>query len=130
MESGGFWFLVCAKETFWILYQSQEAKHFYEVIPRDTPCKLYFDLEFMIALNPSKNGHLMTERLISLVINNNELDFIFSGDSINVTDIVDQIFSELREASYSKSLFNFCLYQDFPCLFKYFSVILILGGRL
>ena len=60
-------FLVCAKETFWILYQSQEAKHFYEVIPRDTPCKLYFDLEFMTALNPSKNGHLMTERLISLV---------------------------------------------------------------
>ena len=66
MESRGFWFLVCAKETFWILYQSQEAKHFYEVIPGDTPCKLYFDLEFMTALNPSKNGHLMTERLISL----------------------------------------------------------------
>ena len=60
-------FLVCAKETFWSLYQSQEVKHYYEVIPQNRACKLYFDLEFMIALNPSKNGHLMTERLITLV---------------------------------------------------------------
>ena len=63
-------FLVCAKESFWSLYKSQEVKHYYEVIPQNIPCKLYFDLEFMIALNPLKDGHLMTERLIALVNQN------------------------------------------------------------
>ena len=53
-----------------------EPKHYYEVIPSTEPCKLYFDLEFLIEHNPEKDGYRMTESLVSLV--NNKLQKEFS----------------------------------------------------
>ena len=101
-------FLVCAKETFWTLYQGQEVKHYYEVIPRNTPCKLYFDLEFMISLNPSKNGHLMTERLIGLV--NQQLQDQFSCSSFT-EDVL--ILESSNEKKFSIHLiFNKVIFQN------------------
>ena len=68
-------FLVCSKETFWNFYKHLERKHYYEVIPTSKPCKLYFDLEFLIEHNPEKDGFLMTESLVRLVNNKLEKEF-------------------------------------------------------
>ena len=50
-----------------MVLQALDNKHFYEVIPRHKPCKLYFDLEFEKIYNGGKEGHHMTESLIILV---------------------------------------------------------------
>uniref|UniRef100_A0A1I7XXY9 DNA-directed primase/polymerase protein n=1 Tax=Steinernema glaseri TaxID=37863 RepID=A0A1I7XXY9_9BILA len=39
-------YLVAQLEDFWAWYINATRRHMYEVIPEDTPCRLYFDLEF------------------------------------------------------------------------------------
>ena len=56
-----------------------EEKHYYEVIPWDKPCKLYFDLEFLLQHNPDCDGSVMTEALINIV--NKHLHTAFSCTS-------------------------------------------------
>ena len=60
-------FLVCHKEIFWKFYKDLGVKNYYEVIPKNEPCKLYFDLEFMNEFNLNKDGHVMTQKLIEIV---------------------------------------------------------------
>merc|ERR1711860_264458 len=40
-------------------------RHFYEVIPKDYPCKLYFDLEFSKCANPQVNYDLVETELMT-----------------------------------------------------------------
>ena len=72
-------FIVCSKETFWSFYKKLSRKHYYEVIPWNKPCKLYFDLEFISKHNSGKDGYLMTETLVNIV--NKTLQTEFSCQS-------------------------------------------------
>ena len=56
-----------------------DRRHYYEVIPWDKPCKLYFDLEFLVQPNPHCDGTVMTETLINIV--NKHLQTEFSSTS-------------------------------------------------
>ena len=40
-------------------FSDLHKRHYYEVIPQGAPCKLFFDLEFSIELNPSVDGDHM-----------------------------------------------------------------------
>ncbi|KAI9138460.1 hypothetical protein BKA69DRAFT_1127308 [Paraphysoderma sedebokerense] len=56
-------FLVTTYSTFWERYSQypKHERHFYEVIQEGSPCRLYFDLEFLKSCNPNANGDEMTQ---------------------------------------------------------------------
>ncbi|KAM4707444.1 DNA-directed primase/polymerase protein [Discoglossus pictus] len=59
-------FLVTTYAEFWFYYikHRKTLAHCYEVIPADTVCKLYFDLEFYRPANPGADGI----KMVALVI--------------------------------------------------------------
>ncbi|XP_071979090.1 DNA-directed primase/polymerase protein [Engystomops pustulosus] len=59
-------YLVTTYAEFWFYYMKrpQSLAHCYEVIPADTVCKLYFDLEYYKPTNPDADG----KKMVSLVI--------------------------------------------------------------
>ncbi|KAM4051384.1 DNA-directed primase/polymerase protein isoform 1-T4 [Anomaloglossus baeobatrachus] len=59
-------YLVTTYAEFWFYYIKlpQSLAHCYEVIPADTVCKLYFDLEYYKSANPGANG----KNMVALVI--------------------------------------------------------------
>ncbi|KAM9330418.1 DNA-directed primase/polymerase protein [Gastrophryne carolinensis] len=60
-------YLVTTYTEFWFYYSKhpQTLGHCYEVIPADTVCKLYFDLEFYKSENPNADGIQMVAQLIT-----------------------------------------------------------------
>ena len=60
-------FLVSSNDTVWEFYKDLKVKNYYEVIGENEPCKLYFDLEFLTELNPDKDGHRISQKLIEIV---------------------------------------------------------------
>jgi len=52
-------FVACHPERLWAFYKDLPRRHYYEVIPQGAPCKLFFDLEFSIELNPNVDGDQM-----------------------------------------------------------------------
>ncbi|XP_018048541.1 PREDICTED: DNA-directed primase/polymerase protein-like isoform X2 [Atta colombica] len=62
-------FVVAHPEVYWWYYKikPQEERCSYEVIPKDSPCWLYLDLEYPIELNPLCNGPRMTKTLIDII---------------------------------------------------------------
>lgn len=73
------------KDLFW-----------YEVIPAESPCNLYFDIEFARALNPNADGDamvdLLQEKLIEFVLNKLEL-VLTKSDVIDLTSSTGVKFS-------------------------------------
>ncbi|XP_068134817.1 DNA-directed primase/polymerase protein isoform X1 [Hyperolius riggenbachi] len=59
-------YLATTYTEFWFYYTKhyQTLAHCYEVIPADTVCKLYFDLEFYKPANPNADGTKMVALLI------------------------------------------------------------------
>ncbi|XP_075466586.1 DNA-directed primase/polymerase protein isoform X2 [Ascaphus truei] len=59
-------YLVTTYTEFWFYYikHRKSLAHCYEVIPADTVCKLYFDLEFYKLANPGADGR----KMVALVI--------------------------------------------------------------
>ncbi|XP_075716310.1 DNA-directed primase/polymerase protein isoform X2 [Rhinoderma darwinii] len=59
-------YLVTTYAEFWFYYMKrpQSLAHCYEVIPADTVCKLYFDLEYYKPANPGADGI----KMVALVI--------------------------------------------------------------
>ncbi|XP_075053150.1 DNA-directed primase/polymerase protein [Mixophyes fleayi] len=59
-------YLVTTYTEFWFYYikHPQTLAHCYEVIPADTVCKLYFDLEFYKPANPEADGRKMVAFVI------------------------------------------------------------------
>ncbi|XP_053559849.1 DNA-directed primase/polymerase protein [Bombina bombina] len=59
-------FLVTTYTEFWFYYVKhyKTLAHCYEIIPAETVCKLYFDLEFNISANPGADG----QKMVALVI--------------------------------------------------------------
>ncbi|TMW55997.1 hypothetical protein Poli38472_008645 [Pythium oligandrum] len=62
-----FW--VATMQSFWQEYTVIPfgKRHVYEIIREGVPCRLYFDLEFKIDLNPHANGDALTTQFISLL---------------------------------------------------------------
>lgn len=60
-------FVVCSLHDFWARYKLMTKGHYYELIRTDSPCHLYFDLEFDFDLNPTANGSEMLQTFIELV---------------------------------------------------------------
>ncbi|KAG5332757.1 PRIPO protein, partial [Acromyrmex heyeri] len=62
-------FVVAHPEVYWWYYKikPQEERCSYEIIPKDSPCWLYLDLEYPIELNPLCNGPRMTKTLIDII---------------------------------------------------------------
>ncbi|XP_005100740.2 uncharacterized protein LOC101846888 [Aplysia californica] len=62
-------YLVTSTPVFWHYYRqlAPDQRHHYEIIPEGNPCKLYFDLEFMVDYNPRADGPRMVDVLIQYV---------------------------------------------------------------
>ncbi|XP_011686015.1 PREDICTED: DNA-directed primase/polymerase protein-like [Wasmannia auropunctata] len=62
-------FVVAHPEVYWWYYKVKppEERCSYEIIPKDSPCWLYLDLEYPIELNPLCNGPRMTRTLIDII---------------------------------------------------------------
>ncbi|XP_018421177.1 PREDICTED: DNA-directed primase/polymerase protein [Nanorana parkeri] len=69
-DAGKRLYLVTTYTEFWFYYSknSETLAHCYEVIPADTVCKLYFDLEFYKPANPGTDGQKMVALLIEFFI--------------------------------------------------------------
>lgn len=55
--------------NLWYEYKNEpkNERHYYELIVENTPCYLYFDLEFSTVANPGVDGETLTDYLIELV---------------------------------------------------------------
>ncbi len=86
--SGRRSFLCCHPERMLrsLLLRRAGRRHFYEVIPRGAPCKLYFDLEFMLGENPCADGEGAVKILVAEVKKKLHDDF---GISCSDSDVVD-----------------------------------------
>jgi DNA-directed primase/polymerase protein len=67
--SGKRQYLATTHDKLWSKYEQLGAheRHYYELIVENTPCYLYFDLEFSILANPLVHGETLTDYLIALV---------------------------------------------------------------
>ncbi|XP_077158381.1 DNA-directed primase/polymerase protein isoform X3 [Paroedura picta] len=63
-------YLVTTYTELWFYYKKHcetSLMHCYEVIPENAVCKLYFDLEFYISMNPGADGQQMVAVLIEFI---------------------------------------------------------------
>ncbi|XP_076631170.1 DNA-directed primase/polymerase protein isoform X1 [Colletes latitarsis] len=67
-ENGKRKFVVAHPEMYWWHYEHRPAEErcSYEVIPENSPCRLYLDLEFSVELNPESDGPCMTNTTIDI----------------------------------------------------------------
>ena len=84
-------FICINYSDFWKYYSSikEEDRHFYELIPEDSPCKLYFDVEFLYKFN-NVNGNEVVSLFLKLV-NSHLFDCYpqyFNDCSLNFTHII------------------------------------------
>uniref|UniRef100_A0A8C4N8E5 DNA-directed primase/polymerase protein n=1 Tax=Eptatretus burgeri TaxID=7764 RepID=A0A8C4N8E5_EPTBU len=69
-------FVATTYTEFWHYYHLRCAcprtvpYHYYEVIPEESPCKLYLDVEFYYEANPGKDGPALTSFLIEYICAN------------------------------------------------------------
>ena len=67
-QTGSRRYLVATTEDFWESYITHKTKNFYELIESSKCCKLYLDVEYYKAENPSKDGEKAVRRLIQLIV--------------------------------------------------------------
>ena len=81
-------FLVCDVDQFWSFYRNMEIKHYYEIIVFPKQSKLYFDLEYPVAENETKDGIEMTKSFVKCVnkILVNEYHQSVSSDEILILE--------------------------------------------
>ncbi|XP_078534139.1 DNA-directed primase/polymerase protein [Lissotriton helveticus] len=62
-------YLVTSYTELWFYYNKHRKSlmHCYEVIPENSVCKLYFDLEFYKPANPEADGKKMVEQVITYI---------------------------------------------------------------
>ena len=63
-------FVAASLEAFWAKYEALPAdhRHHYELIRADTPCRLYYDLEFSTETNPEFDGVRAVDALARLTL--------------------------------------------------------------
>ena len=91
-------FVVCHPERFWTLYDAKEAsaRHDYEVIEENVPCKLYLDIEFKKKLNPEADGETLMKSfkhlLVTFVKQTFDIDLV-DADFVDLDSSTDDKFS-------------------------------------
>ena len=101
-------YLVTELSKFWPNYYLNISKKYYEVIPANKPCKMYFDLEFQKAENMGENGDEMTLSLIKAT--NSLLEQLFNHKN-SQKDVL--ILDSSTDSKYSKHLiFTKTVFQD------------------
>ena len=99
-HSGQRRFLVCDEESFVNSYLNTPKKHLYEIIPMNTPCRLYLDLEYNKEFNPELDqGNI--NRLHPLVTTIIQLIQLKLLELFNIT-ITDNEFIILDSSNTSK----------------------------
>ncbi|CAH1799428.1 unnamed protein product [Owenia fusiformis] len=81
-------YFVTSYDQFWHVYKqlALNQRCYYEIIPHEAVCKLYFDLEFNRALNPTVNDVKMMDTFLKLI--SEQLKHVFNIDC-NPEDIID-----------------------------------------
>ncbi|XP_067130692.1 DNA-directed primase/polymerase protein-like [Centruroides vittatus] len=79
-------YLVTHPKHLWQIHKKRpvEERCTYEVIVKDSPCKLYFDLEFNKTINPGKNGSEMINIFIEYVCKSLKEKYNIYCDKSNV----------------------------------------------
>lgn len=69
-HSGKRKFLVASMSKFSDMYLSvsHDRRHVYEIIREGFPCRMYFDLEYCVATNPTTHGDALVQKWIHLVL--------------------------------------------------------------
>ena len=82
-------FVVTHPAQMWVRQSEKVAdkRCVYEVIQEKSVCKLYFDLEFMFASNPSKDGVDMTNNFIRIVCHFLHKEFDISCSRKDIIDL-------------------------------------------
>uniref|UniRef100_F6WJQ1 DNA-directed primase/polymerase protein n=1 Tax=Ornithorhynchus anatinus TaxID=9258 RepID=F6WJQ1_ORNAN len=109
-------YLVTTYSELWHYYKARKNKkflmHCYEVIPENTVCKLYFDLEFDKAANPGADGPKMVAQLIEHVSRALQESFgvpCSAEDVLNLDSSTDEKFSrhlifQLRDVAFKDNV--------------------------
>ena len=82
-------YIVASLEEFWMYYKQfpSGTRHYYEVIPQDAHCHLYFDLEFDKSVNKNINGADLIEVWIAVVIFCLKKTFNISASRKNIVEL-------------------------------------------
>ena len=83
--SGKRQFVCCHPLTLWSFYEHLTKRHYYEVIPGNKPCKLFFDLEYSLLLNPGLNSAVIIEKFRLKL--EQELNEIFGPKLMDLIDL-------------------------------------------
>ena len=83
-------YLVTTRKQFWEKYQTlnEKRRHFYEVIPENTPCRLYFDIEFKHQFNQTLDGGEVLITFIAFVCHCIYQEFQIRCDENNVINLM------------------------------------------
>ncbi|KAI9326127.1 hypothetical protein BDR26DRAFT_877964 [Obelidium mucronatum] len=94
-------FLVTTYRGFWSKYCKlpPQERVFYELIRENTPCKLYFDLEYSVALNPNTDSERIMSVFKNLVFNELHCLFKISQKDCCLIDL-----SSTTESKFSRHL--------------------------
>uniref|UniRef100_UPI00358E84B2 DNA-directed primase/polymerase protein isoform X2 n=1 Tax=Myxine glutinosa TaxID=7769 RepID=UPI00358E84B2 len=113
-HSGGRKFVATTYAEFWHYYHPRCAcprtvpYHYYEVIPEESPCNLYLDVEFYYEFNPGKDGPALTSLLIEYICANLVTTFslpisrrdVLSLDSSSSTKFSRHLIFHLPDAAF------------------------------
>ncbi|XP_054846679.1 DNA-directed primase/polymerase protein isoform X2 [Eublepharis macularius] len=107
-------YLVTTYTELWFYYKHHETSlmHCYEVIPEKAVCKLYFDLEFYVSVNPGADGPQMVAFLIELVSKKLEQHYgvkCSAEDVLNLDSSTEEKFSchlifQLHNAAFKNNI--------------------------
>jgi hypothetical protein len=124
LQSGKRSFVVGSLSKFYSLYFDLPLhhRHVYEIIRHSFPCRLYFDLEYLVPYNPLMDGNLLTKKFISLIFWKFYSLFHLCLDWKNVLVLdstTDEKFSKhlifhIYDSSSTRNDSNRCLNESFP----------------
>lgn len=84
-DPGQRYFFILKYDLMFKLYNYFTEYHFYEVIPENYPCHLYFDVEFLFEEHKDFDGDKLIESLVSLV--DEKLFLIFGRTDYELIDL-------------------------------------------
>ncbi|KAL7751670.1 hypothetical protein RI367_002669 [Sorochytrium milnesiophthora] len=104
-------YIATSPAHFWREYNklTQWFRHHYEVIMEGKPCKLYFDLEFLVDLNPTSKGDAMTQTLKEFVCQQFRSRYKIScspGNFVDLSSDTDKKFSRHLICNISRAYFK------------------------
>lgn len=85
IDPGQRFFFVLKYDLMFKLYNYFPEHHFYEVIPENYPCHLYFDVEFLFEEHKDFNGDQLIKDLVSLV--DDKLLLVFGRTDYELIDL-------------------------------------------